>query len=263
MTQYTMNDLLDVMKKLRDPEKGCVWDKQQTYKSIIPYTLEEVYEVVEAIETDRIDLLPGELGDLLFQIVFYAQIGSEQEKFEFNDVVNQITEKMIRRHPHVFSDTKIDNVEDQSKLWDEIKSAEKAQQPIENNLVGTLDGVNYHQPAISRSIGLQKKAAKTGFDWRDIDGPIEKIKEELQEVIEAVESMNQDHILDEVGDLFFAVSNLARHLNVDPEMAVASTNRKFQQRFDKMEALALAQGKDFAKLSLDEKEQYWVKVKQQ
>jgi len=260
MKKYNMEDLLDVMQQLRDPVNGCIWDKEQTYKSILPHTIEEVYEVVEAIETNRLDELAGELGDLLFQIIFYSQIAKEDALFDFNDVTHLITEKMIRRHPHVFSDYKIETVEEQSKLWDEIKQQERKEIQQETS---ALDGVNKHQPAINIANRLQKKAAKVGFDWQTIDGPFDKINEEIEEVREAIDSGDIASIKDEIGDLFFAVINLSRHLDIDPDEAITSTNLKFEHRFRDMEKIAHNKKKIFSNLSLEEQEELWIKVKQQ
>lgn len=253
-----ISDLLQVMQQLRDPEIGCVWDKKQTYKSILPYTIEEVYEVSEAIETSNFEGLVDELGDLLFQIVFYAQIAKEEGRFEFDDITHAITEKMIRRHPHVFSDHKVETVEEQSRLWDEIKKNER-KDIVQDD--GALNGVNKYQPPINIATKLQKKAAKTGFDWPTLDGPLAKVDEELEEVKEAINSGDQAAIKDELGDLFFAVVNLSRHLNVSPDEAIASTNAKFESRFKKMENMARNNSKEFSELSLEEQETYWVEVK--
>lgn len=259
MKKNTIEDLLQVMQKLRDPEEGCVWDKQQTYKSILPHSIEEVYEVAEAIETENFDELPGELGDLLFQIVFYSQIAKEEGRFDFSDVTHGITEKMIRRHPHVFSDVQIDSVEAQSKLWDEIKKNERSDLAQDESALG---GINKYQPAINIATKLQKKAAKIGFDWPTLDGPMSKIDEEYNEVKAAIASGDREAIKDELGDLFFAVVNLSRHLNISPDEAIASTNKKFETRFRNMEHMAKGNNEVFSALGLEEQEKYWVKVKQ-
>jgi len=259
MKKYNVNDLLQVMAKLRDPNTGCVWDKQQNYDSILPHTIEEVYEVAEAIKTKNFDELPGELGDLLFQIVFYSQIAKEEDRFQFEDVTHAITEKMIRRHPHVFSDHKIETVEEQSLLWDEIKKSEALEKV--SNEVGALSGVNKFQPPINVARELQKKAAKVGFDWLTHEGPIDKLDEELVEVKEAIASGNIAAIKDELGDVFFAAVNLSRHLGIDPDDAISSTNRKFERRFNEMEKKAKENGQVFSELSLQEQEKYWVNVK--
>ena len=253
--------LLDVMAQLRDPETGCVWDKQQTYKTIVPHTIEEAYEVAEAIELENYNELKAELGDLLFQVVFYAQIAKEEGRFNFYDIAESIAEKMIRRHPHVFGDHKIDNVHEQKKLWDEIKRNEKSGTNPQQ-LASALDGVNTMQPAVAVARKLQTKAARVGFDWPDHQGTLHKIDEEIEEVKDAIDSGCHDKITDEVGDVLFAAVNLARKLGVDPEVALRSTNRKFEQRFKAMEQLARDQQSEFSKLTLEEQEALWVKVKQ-
>lgn len=257
-----LSDLLELMARLRDPENGCVWDKTQTYESIVPHTIEEAYEVAEVIENNKLDELCGELGDLLFQVVFYAQIAKEEGAFDFHDVVDHITNKMIRRHPHVFSDVSVDSVEDQKKLWNEIKTQEKSG----NNSVASsfLDGVNWHMPAQSVARKLQNKAATIGFEWPDWQGPAEKVTEELAELIEAVENKHSaEEIQGEMGDILFAAVNLSRILGIDPEAALRQTNRKFDYRFRRMEEMSLEDGLSFEKLSLEEQEVYWQKVKRE
>ena len=248
------------MASLRDPITGCVWDKQQTYKSIVPHTIEEAYEVAEAIELENYDELRSELGDLLFQVVFYSQIAKEEGRFNFIDVVESISEKMIRRHPHVFSDYRIENVEQQKKLWDEIKQSEKSA-VNGDSCSSALDGVNLCQPAVHVARKLQSRAEKVGFDWPDYRGPLDKVSEEIDEVKEAIDSGCKDKMTDELGDLMFAAVNLSRKLGVDPEVALRSTNRKFEMRFKAMEQMARAEKSEFAKLSLEEQEALWIKVK--
>ena len=254
--------LLDVMAQLRDPETGCVWDKQQTYKTIVPHTIEEAYEVAEAVELEDYEELKAELGDLLFQVVFYAQIAKEEGRFTFHDVAQGIADKMVRRHPHVFDDHKVEDVQEQKRLWDEIKRNEKSDKNPQQ-FVSVLDGVNTLQPAVAVARKLQTKAARVGFDWPDHLGTLHKIDEEIEEVKEAIDSGCHDKITDEVGDVLFAAVNLARKLGVDPEAALRSTNRKFDQRFKAMEQLARDQQSEFSKLTLEEQEVLWVKVKQQ
>lgn len=279
MKTNAVQALLDVMEKLRDPETGCVWDKKQTYQSILPYTIEETYEVVEAIETGNLDDLPSELGDLLFQVVFYSQIAKEEGRFDFYDVCDKITKKMIRRHPHVFarefSDVNIKTVEEQSRLWEAIKAEEKYEldagsigiddQVVDERITNTslLDGVNVHEPALAVANNLQKKAAKTGYDWPDYHGPLAKIDEELAEVKQAILSNDEASMKDELGDLLFSVVNLSRHLKIDPSEALRHANRKFIRRFKGMEGFSEKDGKAFQDLSLDEMEAYWRRVKQE
>lgn len=257
-----LTDLLDLMAQLRDPETGCVWDKAQTYQSIVPHTIEEAYEVAEVIETNQIDELCGELGDLLFQVVFYAQIAKEEGRFDFSDVVDHITRKMIRRHPHVFGDDSVDSVADQKKLWNEIKQQERSEK---NQAASSfLDGVNWHMPAQTVANKLQKKAAVIGFEWPDWTGPAEKLEEELAELVEAIEHQHSaEEIQGEMGDILFAAVNLSRALGIDPEAALRQTNRKFDQRFRRMEQLSKADGCAFEELSLDEQEAYWQQVKRE
>jgi len=295
MKKKNINDLLQVMQQLRDPVTGCVWDKQQTYKTILPHTIEEVYEVAEAIETEDFDELPGELGDLLFQIVFYSQIAKEEGRFDFEHVTHAITEKMIRRHPHVFfdekfdkkfdkkfdekfdekfdnksgekPDVKVESVEAQSKLWDAIKQQEqnkKEQKNEQKNMTddSALSGINKHQPPINIATKIQKRAATVGFDWPTLDGPLAKISEEFVEVKEAIASGDEAAMKDELGDLLFAVVNLARHLKISPDEAIALTNKKFESRFREMETLAKNNKQCFSDLSLEEQEKHWVEVKQ-
>jgi len=254
--------LLDVMSSLRDPNTGCVWDKQQTYKSIVPHTIEEAYEVAEAIELENYEELKHELGDLLFQVVFYSQIAKEEGRFNFIDVVESISEKMIRRHPHVFSDYRIENVEQQKRLWDEIKRNEKSFGDA-TSISSALDGVNFNQPAVSTARKLQSKAEKVGFDWPDYRGPLDKVNEEIDEVKEAIDSGCKNKMTDELGDLLFAAVNLSRKLGVDPEVALRSTNRKFDMRFKAMEQMARDEKSEFADLTLEEQEALWIKVKKQ
>lgn len=259
MKAYTLNDLLNLMQKLRDPEKGCVWDKQQTYASIVPHTLEEAYEVAETIEKEDYDALCAELGDLLFQIVFYAQIAQEEGRFDFSHVVHEITSKMIYRHPHVFGDVKVDSVEEQKHLWEKLKQSEKK----EEKHSGWLDNINFSMPGMSVAKKMQSRAARIGFDWPDYRGPLDKVSEELQEVREAIETGKTSHIRDEIGDLLFATVNLARHLEIDGEAAIRTTNRRFQLRFQMMEKLMWQDGMSMDDLSLQEMDEYWNRAKQQ
>ncbi len=260
-SQY-LQALLDVMEKLRDPDSGCVWDKQQTYQSLVPHTLEEAYEVAEAIESDDMDALPGELGDLLFQVVFYSQIAKEEGRFDFDTVCQAITEKMIRRHPHVFSGMKIDNVAEQKRLWETIKSEERAKAGDQTKQ-RILEGINLSNPALTVANKLQKRAANVGYDWPDIEGPLAKLEEELDEAKEAIASGIEADIKDEVGDLLFCAVNIARHMKIDPDAALRHANRKFIRRFNGMETLSEKDNKMFKELTLDEMEAYWVRVKQE
>ena len=235
--------LVAIMARLRDPERGCEWDRAQSFASIAPYTIEEAYEVADAITRDDPSDIRDELGDLLLQVVFHSRIAEEAGLFAFGDVVTSISDKMERRHPHIFGD------QAETPGWEAIKAAERGSKPG-----GALAGVAQGMPALSRAEKLQKRAARVGFDWPDATGPREKIDEELREVVEAA----PDEIAGEVGDLLFAVVNWARHLGVDPEAALRQANAKFERRFAGMEAIA---GPGFADLSLDEKEALWTRVK--
>lgn len=241
-----MERLLTIMKRLRDPATGCEWDVAQTFDSIAPYTIEEAHEVADAIARGDMAELKDELGDLLLQVVFHAQIAEDQGHFTFADVVTAISDKMERRHPHIFGDT----AEGGHHLWEQIKAEERRVKAAG----GTLDGVALGLPALMRAEKLQKRAARVGFDWPDPDGSRAKIDEELQEVAEAC----PDTLEEEFGDLLFAVVNWARHHGVDAEAALRAGNRKFERRFRAMEAEA---GDRFAALDLDAKEALWQRVK--
>lgn len=237
--------LLAIMARLRDPQRGCEWDVAQTWATIAPYTIEEAYEVADAIARNDADDLKDELGDLLLQVVFHARIAEEAGAFAFADVVAAISDKMERRHPHIFGDAS------QSPGWEELKAAERRDTTQDDS---ALAGVAAGLPALMRAVKLQKRAARTGFDWPDQTGAIAKIVEEIEEVKTASDDQRED----EIGDLLFAVVNWARHLGVDPEAALRSGNAKFERRFRAMEALG---GEAFAALSLDDKEALWQQVK--
>ncbi len=242
----SMQRLLSVMGRLRDPEAGCEWDKVQTFASIAPYTIEEAHEVADAIARGDMEELKDELGDLLLQVVFHAQIAKDIGAFDFDDVVAAISDKMERRHPHIFGDV----AEGGHHLWEQIKAEERRAKAER----GTLDGVALGLPALMRAEKLQKRAARVGFDWPDATGPRAKIDEELQEIADAA----PDTLEEEVGDLLFAMTNWARHLNVDAEAALRGANTKFERRFRAMEAEA---GDAFATLDLEGKEALWQAVK--
>lgn len=237
--------LLAIMARLRDPQRGCEWDVAQTWATIAPYTIEEAYEVADAIARNDADDLKDELGDLLLQVVFHARIAEEAGVFAFADVVAAISDKMERRHPHIFGDAS------HSPGWEELKAAERRDTTQDDS---ALAGVAAGLPALMRAVKLQKRAARTGFDWPDQTGAIAKIMEEIEEVKTASDDQRED----EIGDLLFAVVNWARHLGVDPEAALRSGNAKFERRFRAMEALG---GEAFAALSLDDKEALWQQVK--
>jgi ATP diphosphatase len=262
--------LLEIMAALRAPETGCPWDLEQDFVSIAPYTLEEAYEVADAIERGDLADLRDELGDLLLQVVFHARMAEEQGAFAFPDVVEAITRKLIRRHPHVFSDTKDLSPEEVKGLWDEIKRAEKAERrkarerlgmPPEAHEAGFLGGIPTALPALTRAQKLTAKAAKVGFDWPEPEHVINKIHEELEEVKEASSSGERDKIEDEIGDLLFSVTNLARHFNIDPERALRRTNAKFERRFRAIEDALKHQNRSLDDASLDEMERLWIEAK--
>lgn len=258
--KHKIEELLDVMSRLRDPNGGCPWDLKQSYETIVPFTLEEAYEVAEAIENNDIDGLRDELGDLLFQVVFYSQIAKEEKRFVFDDVVDGIVEKMIRRHPHVFDDVSVDDEHDVKVNWEKIKADERKQKN-NNKPVSILDGVNQALPGLSRAKKLQKRAADVGFDWPNASGVIPKIAEEFEEVQEALESGDVDHLEEELGDLFFVIVNLARHMKIDPETAIRKANRKFESRFHCMEAIAVEKNQKMQDMALDELDQLWDQAK--
>lgn len=233
---YQLDDLLFLMARLRDPQYGCPWDLKQNFASIVPHTLEEAYEVADAIERADFAHLPGELGDLLFQVVYYSQLGREEGRFDFSTVVDGITRKLVRRHPHVFPDGDLYGPLNQPRLseadikqrWETIKAEERAAEAVVPEQLSLLDDVPRALPALSRAVKLQKRAARAGFDWPESLAIVDKLHEELNEVLEALASGDQAHIAEEVGDLLFVVVNLARHLNVEPEAALRATNQKFE-----------------------------------
>lgn len=236
---YTIDDLLNVMARLRDPDGGCPWDLAQSLKSIVPHTLEEAYEVAETIERgDDMDALCNELGDLLFQIVFYARIAEEEGDFAFGDVVDAICRKLIRRHPHVFADEQVTDVADQTRQWEAHKQKEREQKSSQGKPAGLLDDICLGLPALSRAQKIQRRAAHVGFDWPDAEGVRAKLAEELAELESAVAAGEQAAIEAEVGDVLFTCVNLARHLNVDAEAALRGASRRFTTRFAHMEAVA-------------------------
>ncbi|MFY9288860.1 MAG: nucleoside triphosphate pyrophosphohydrolase [Alphaproteobacteria bacterium] len=259
----SIQKLIDVMARLRDPKSGCPWDLEQNFKTIAPYTLEETYEVVEAIEQDNPKAMADELGDLLFQIVFHAQMAKEAGLFTFDDIAKGVADKMIERHPHVFGDRDAKTAEKVLANWETDKAAKRdAQTKAENRTPSVLDGVTTSLPAATRAVKLQKRAARVGFDWTDARDILAKIKEETAELEAEIDKQkNQDAIEDEFGDLFFALVNLARRLEVDPETALRRTNRKFETRFREIEKRLTAQGKNIAEVSLDEMEKLWIAIK--
>lgn len=250
--------LLEIMRRLRDPETGCPWDIEQDFATIAPYTIEEAYEVADAIEREAWDELKGELGDLLFQSVFHAQMAAEKGLFSFDDVANTMSDKMIDRHPHVFGDQSRDkSAEQQTRDWEAIKAAERA----EKAQTGALDGVAIGLPALLRAYKLQKRAARVGFDWPDTGDVLDKITEEAAELAEARDTLSADQIEDEFGDLLFVITNLGRHLGVDPEAALRRTNAKFTRRFGYVETALKDLGKRPEDSSLAEMDALWDEAK--
>jgi nucleoside triphosphate diphosphatase len=255
-------DLLGIMKRLRDPETGCLWDRAQTFETIAPYAIEEAYEVADAITRGDMKDLKDELGDLLLQVVFQAEIAQESGHFSFDDVVEAITSKMIRRHPHVFRDKKIHSAQEIAENWKAIKQAEKQQKNDgKTPFVSLLDTVSTKLPPVTQSIKLQAVAAKVGFDWNMIDPILEKLSEEINELRDAIKTNNTQDITGEYGDMFFVLTNLARHLKIDPEMALRMTNLKFRQRFFHIETSLHAKGETLENASLNEMETLWQQAK--
>jgi len=260
MTDTPIQRLIDIMAKLRDPETGCPWDIEQTFRSIASYTIEEAHEVADAIERDDMDDLKDELGDLLFQVVFHARMAEELNQFKFDDVANAISDKMIRRHPHVFADQSFESVEQQTANWEQIKQEERASKgKIDDD--SALAEISSGLPALRRAVKLQKRAAKVGFDWPSVQPVFDKLKEEAKELEQAIAASDQDNMEEEVGDLLFVVANLARHANVDPGAALRRSNQKFEQRFRAMERLAKRRGLDLTSLGLEKQDKLYEEIK--
>jgi ATP diphosphatase len=238
-----LDRLVAIMRRLRDPVSGCEWDREQTFATIAPYTIEEAYEVADAIARDDMDALADELGDLQLQVVFHSQIADEAGAFALDDVIDRICDKLERRHPHIFGDAS------ETPGWEELKAAERKKSPDDS----ALAGVALALPAMERAAKLQRRAARVGFDWPDASGPRAKIDEELAELDAESE---HPRMLDELGDLLFAVVNLSRHLNIEPEAALREANHKFERRFR-----AIEKTPGFAEMSLDEKEELWAAAK--
>ena len=255
-----IQQLLEIMEQLRSPESGCPWDQRQTWQSLFPYTLEEVHEVGAAIDANKPSELCDELGDLLFQIVFYSQIAKEQNQFEFSTVAQTISNKMIRRHPHVFTDKKYNTESDQKADWEAIKQQERQQKQgqLED---GYFSDILQSQPALMRSVKLKKRASRFGFDWHEWQPVVEKVREELDEVVESM-TLNEGHerVEEEVGDLLLSVANLAHQLKVEPENALRKANNKFERRVNRLRDI-LEIKDESADYSDDELEQAWQQVK--
>jgi nucleoside triphosphate diphosphatase len=252
--------LIDIMAALRTPKTGCPWDLAQNFSTIAPYTLEEAYEVADAIVRNDLTDLKEELGDLLLQVVFHARMAEERDAFDFGDVVQGITEKLIRRHPHVFGDERSQSPQAVEGLWERIKAEEKAARKGAKQ-DGALAGVPVALPALTRALKLQEKAGKVGFDWHDLRAVLRKVREEADEIETALESDQNADAAAEVGDLLFAAVNLARHLGADPEALLRQTNQKFERRFSSIERALAVQGKTPQEATLAEMDALWNEAK--
>jgi nucleoside triphosphate diphosphatase len=260
--------LLEIMAALRDPSGGCPWDLQQSFATIAPYTIEEAYEVAEAIARNDLEDLKEELGDLLLQVVFHARMAEERRAFDFGDVVESIAAKLVRRHPHVFGEARHLSPDQVKGLWEEIKRAEKTERAARRGSAsdalspdGALGGVPAGMPALMRAEKLTRKAAGVGFDWSAAEQVLDKIEEELREVREAIAGGAARHVEDEIGDLLFAVANLARHLRIDAETALRGTNAKFERRFRRMEEKLARASLSPEQVGLDRLEELWSEAK--
>ena len=266
MSNYSIDDLRYLMSRLRDPQTGCPWDIKQNYKTIAPHTVEEVYEVIDAIERGDLEHLSEELGDLLFQIIFYTQLGAEDGLFDWDKVVNGITDKLVRRHPHVFPDGTLQSVRSANavfdtkainKKWEAIKQQER----VDKGEDGMLADIPMALPSLSRAYKLQKRAASVGFDWTNPKDVLAKVKEEIAELEVEIAKGDRLAMEDEMGDLLFSCVNLARHLSIDPEKAMRLSSNKFKRRFEAMELLAA--GETFSTMTAAEMESLWSRVKAQ
>ena len=256
----SVNELLAIMEKLRDPNDGCPWDVKQDFTTIAPYTIEEAYEVADAIERGDMQDLREELGDLLLQVIFHAQMASEKNLFSFSDVVDTLSEKLVRRHPHVFASENVESEDQLNALWEAEKTREREKKTASKE-TSALDGLTVSLPALIRSVKIQKKVARVGFDWTELKPVIEKVYEELAEVEEAIRDFGEEEQEEELGDLLFAVSNMARHMKVDAETALAKANTKFTRRFKLLESEIKAQGRRVEDVPLQELEDIWQAMK--
>ena len=248
--------LVDVIATLRGP-KGCPWDRQQDWASLRHYLLEEVYEVLEAVDTGADEKLYGELGDILLMVVMYAQIAAEQNRFDIGDVITRITDKLIYRHPHVFGDVEVADTKEVVDNWEQLKQHEADMEPRQS----VLDGVPKSLPALQQAQELQRKAARVGYDWDSIEGPWKKLFEEIEELQEAADSGTDEAVVHELGDVLFAVVNLARFLNICAEDALRVGNRRFEQRFRQAEQQAMASGRNLSEMTLEELDKLWEQAK--
>ncbi len=255
----SIHELLQIMARLRDPEHGCEWDCAQNFASIAPHTLEEAYEVADAIARDDRTALKDELGDLLLQVVFHARMAEEEGSFDFAAVAEAISAKLIRRHPHIFGEVAYANLAEQTAAWERIKAVERQQQ----GEVSALDGIPLALPALSRAAKLQKRAARVGFDWPELAPVLDKLDEELQELRQAVAAEKTAAIREELGDVLFSCVNLARHLGANPETVLQDSNRKFEHRFRRLEQHIHRSGRHLEQLTLAELDAVWEQVKQE
>ncbi len=253
--------LLDIMAQLRHPDEGCGWDLKQDFASLIPYVIEEAYEVVDAIERNDLEDLRSELGDLLLQVVFHAQIASERGYFTFEEVSEGICDKLVRRHPHVFSDAIYDSDEERHRAWEQAKAEERQEKNNGQKQSSVLDGIAASLPALLECEKIQDRAAGFGFDWTEVEPVFDKVQEELDEVKEAWLSGNQSHIEEEIGDLLLVAVNLARHLKVNPELALKHSSKKFSKRFQYIEQQVASSGRDLKNCALAELDAYWDEAK--
>ncbi|WP_428773022.1 nucleoside triphosphate pyrophosphohydrolase [Vibrio sp.] len=260
---HSIEQLVEIMARLRDPQHGCPWDLQQTFDTIVPHTIEETYEVVDAIHNQDWSNLKEELGDLLFQVIFYSQLAKEQELFDFAQVVEGVNEKLTRRHPHVFGEIEFENEAQIHANWEAEKAKEKAR--AGKTAQSILDSVPNSLPSLAKANKIQRQCAKVGFDWPTLGPVAEKVAEELDEVMQEARQVDVDAVAieEELGDLLFATVNLARHLNTDPEAALAKANNKFTRRFQQVERMVAEQNKGLEECSLDELESHWQRVKRQ
>ncbi len=256
MKTRPIDQVLEIMRKLRDPEGGCPWDREQNLETLKPFLIEECYELIDAIDSGDVEKHKDELGDMLLQIVFQVQLRQEAGQFSFDDICTVLAEKLIRRHPHVFSDDKVTGSKDVLKKWEEIKNKEK-----KTGRRSVVDGVPKHLPALMKAHQVQSRAARVGFDWSAIHDVMAKLEEELEETKEAMRSGNKEHIAEEIGDLLFSVVNLSRFQKLHAEELLAATVRKFSRRFQAVEARVHAQNKQMTDCSIAELDEFWNEVK--
>ena len=252
-----LNILIKTFKELRNPESGCPWDREQTFKSIASCSIEEAYEVADAIEREDFDSLKSELGDLLFQVIFHAEMASEKEIFDLEDVIFELNDKLTRRHPHVFEDGSVSSAQDSLKIWEDIKAQERKERKQDS----LMDDVPVNLPSLSRAKKLQKRAARVGFDWQNSDRVFDKIDEEILELKNEKATEDKERISEEIGDIFFTLVNLTRHYDLDPEDIIRKANLKFEMRFRKMEQLAEQMNEKLDDMTLEQLEIMWQKVK--